>query len=160
MVFGKDDAVNENQPDNLPVNENNGVVTNEEPQVEPGDTPAPDSDIEVGSDVGMEFPVPGDDEVDEMIVEEGDVISDPIPPAETNSVEFTVDAFSFGYSMEEIRVKEGDMVVDEFNAATDKISEGGTASVTFVANKKGSFEYYCSVGNHRAQGMVGTLIVE
>lgn len=33
-------------------------------------------------------------------------------------------------------------------------------SVTFVADETGTFEYYCSVGNHRGQGMIGKLIVE
>lgn len=88
--------------------------------------------------------------------------------------EFTIDSFSFGYSMEEIRVNQGDTVtinltssqgfhdwtVDEFAAATDAINVGQTASVTFVADQTGEFEYYCSVGSHRLNGMVGTLIVE
>ena len=30
----------------------------------------------------------------------------------------------------------------------------------FTADKAGSFEYYCSVGEHKAMGMVGTLKVE
>ncbi|MFH1834569.1 MAG: plastocyanin/azurin family copper-binding protein [Methanobacteriota archaeon] len=53
-----------------------------------------------------------------------------------------------------------DWVVDEFNAATEKVSEGGSTSVEFIASEKGTFEYYCSVGDHRAQGMEGNLIVE
>jgi plastocyanin len=87
---------------------------------------------------------------------------------------FTLDSFNFGYSETEIRVKEGDTVtinltnsegfhdwvVDEFSAATEKIREGGETSVTFVADESGTFEYYCSVGSHRAAGMVGSLIVE
>lgn len=87
---------------------------------------------------------------------------------------FDVDSFSFGYSMDTITVSEGDTVtinltnsdgfhdwvVDEFDAATEKISAGGSTSVTFVADKAGSYEFYCSVGSHRANGMVGTLIVE
>lgn len=87
---------------------------------------------------------------------------------------FTMDSFNYGYSMEEIRVPAGttvtinltnsdgfhDWVLDEFDAATTQISAGDTTSVTFVADTPGSYEYYCSVGNHRAQGMVGTLIVE
>jgi plastocyanin len=32
--------------------------------------------------------------------------------------------------------------------------------IEFVANKKGKFEYYCSVGEHRAMGMKGNLVVE
>lgn len=81
---------------------------------------------------------------------------------------------SFEFSQSEIRVQEGqtvtvnftstgglhDWVVDEFDAATGKVSTDGSTSVTFVADKAGTYEYYCSVGNHRAQGMVGTLIVE
>lgn len=53
-----------------------------------------------------------------------------------------------------------DWVVDEFDAATEKVWATNSTSVEFVADKKGSFEYYCSVGQHRAQGMWGNLIVE
>ena len=90
------------------------------------------------------------------------------------AVIFTVVGSNFEYDMKEIRVQEGgtvtinlrsvdglhDWVVDEFDAATTQVQTNGEASVTFVADKKGSFEYYCSVGQHRANGMVGTLIVE
>lgn len=96
------------------------------------------------------------------------------PTAEDVERVFTLDSFNYGYSETELRVNEGDTVtinltnsggfhdwvVDEFGAATEKISAGDTTSVTFVADQAGTFEYYCSVGNHRAQGMVGTLIVE
>jgi plastocyanin len=53
-----------------------------------------------------------------------------------------------------------DWKVDEFGAATSVVSTGQTDEVVFIADTAGSFEYYCSVGNHRAQGMVGTLVVE
>ena len=53
-----------------------------------------------------------------------------------------------------------DLIIDEFNAKTKRIQPGETDTIQFVVNKKGNFEFYCSVGNHRAQGMVGTLIVE
>jgi plastocyanin len=58
--------------------------------------------------------------------------------------------------------KEGmhDFVIDEFNVKTKRIKAGETDTVTFVADKTGSFEYYCSVGTHRAMGMKGKLIVE
>ena len=58
--------------------------------------------------------------------------------------------------------KEGihDWVIDEFGVRTPKIQAGQSASVTFVADKTGTFEYYCSVGSHRARGMRGNLIVE
>ncbi|QQE63496.1 blue (type 1) copper domain protein [Leptolyngbya sp. BL0902] len=54
-----------------------------------------------------------------------------------------------------------DWVVDEFDAATEVISAGGDCStVEFVADQAGEFDYYCSVGNHRAEGMAGRFIVE
>lgn len=110
------------------------------------------------NDMGMEMPTP----------------DEPLEAAAGEVRTFTVDAFNYGYSMDEIRVNEGDTVVinltnsegfhdwvlDEFGAATEKIQNGNTTSVTFVADAAGTYEYYCSVGNHRAQGMVGTLIVE
>lgn len=85
-----------------------------------------------------------------------------------------VSGVNFAFDVPEIRVKEGDTVtinftsaegfhdwvVDEFDAATERVRDGGQTSVTFVAGAAGTYEYYCSVGNHRALGMVGTLIVE
>lgn len=87
---------------------------------------------------------------------------------------FAVTGANYEYSLSEIRVKKGDTVtinfesadgfhdwvVDEFSAATDRVQPGSQTSVTFVADKVGTFEYYCSVGSHRANGMVGKLIVE
>ena len=53
-----------------------------------------------------------------------------------------------------------DWVLDEFNAKTERVNPGQVSSVEFVADKKGTFEYYCSVGQHRANGMFGKFIVE
>jgi len=94
--------------------------------------------------------------------------------ADAAAVVFTVTGKNFEYTPSEIRVQEGytvtinfeseagfhDWVVDEFNAATEKVRPGTPTSVTFVASAAGTYEYYCSVGSHRAQGMVGNLIVE
>jgi cytochrome c oxidase subunit II len=87
---------------------------------------------------------------------------------------FTVTSSSFKFSPTEIRVKQGDkvrvtlnntngmhdFVIDEFNVKTKVIQGAGSDVVEFTADKKGTFEYYCSVGNHRQMGMVGKLIVE
>jgi len=81
---------------------------------------------------------------------------------------------NFRFSMDEIRVKEGDTVkiifksdggfhdwvVDEFDARTARVNTGEMAETEFIAGKKGAFEFYCSVGQHRQMGMVGRLIVE
>lgn len=86
-------------------------------------------------------------------------------------VALTAANFKFGAS--EITVKKGDRVrielkvvdgfhdwvVDEFNAKTAQVKAGEKTTVEFVAEKAGTFEYYCSVGQHRANGMVGKLIV-
>ena len=86
---------------------------------------------------------------------------------------FTLEAGMFYYSLKEIIVNKGDKVkivlnnvggthdwvVDEFSARTPQINVGETATVEFTADKIGTFEYYCSVGNHRQQGMVGKLTV-
>lgn len=87
---------------------------------------------------------------------------------------FTVNASNFKFDPKEIKVKKGDTVritlkasgmphdwrVDEFNAKTNVLQSGQQETIEFVANKTGTFEYYCSVGNHRANGMVGKLIVQ
>jgi len=79
-----------------------------------------------------------------------------------------------GVNNPDIKVKEGDKIrieftstkglhdwkIDEFNAATEKVNDGSSTSVEFVADKKGTFEYYCSVGQHRAEGMKGNFVVE
>ena len=61
-----------------------------------------------------------------------------------------------------------DFTLDEFAGAKTKQLQGGKGdakiynmqTIEFTATKKGTFTYYCSVGNHRAMGMEGTFIVE
>lgn len=91
-----------------------------------------------------------------------------------NAQSFTVTASNFSYDVPEIRVKQGDTVaitfinsegfhdfnLDEFNVKTQQLQAGQEETVSFMADKVGTFEYYCSVGQHRANGMVGKLIVE
>lgn len=88
--------------------------------------------------------------------------------------EIRVTGSNFAFDPKEIRVKEGtrvrlvfinaagthDWVIDEFSARTKILQGAGSDTVEFVANKRGTFEYYCSVGTHRQMGMKGNLIVE
>jgi plastocyanin len=53
-----------------------------------------------------------------------------------------------------------DFVLDVFNVKSDLIGAGKSTTVEFTPDKTGEFQYYCSVANHRAMGMVGTLVVE
>lgn len=87
--------------------------------------------------------------------------------------EFTVTGSNFKFAPTTMTVKKGDtvsitfvnsggmhdFVIDEFNARTKVIQGGAQETITFVADKAGSFEYYCSVGEHRQMGMKGTLTV-
>ncbi len=53
-----------------------------------------------------------------------------------------------------------DLVIDEFGVATSQLGDEEEEEVEFVADKAGTFTYYCSVGNHRQMGMVGKLVVQ
>jgi plastocyanin len=88
--------------------------------------------------------------------------------------EFTVTGSSFMYNPAAITVNHGDSVkitfknsggmhdwkIDELGLSTKKIKTGEEEVLEFVADKAGTFEYYCSVGDHRAKGMKGTLVVK
>jgi nitrite reductase (NO-forming) len=96
----------------------------------------------------------------------------PLPRISTST--FDIRSRNYRFSLPEIRVPLGSMVrvnlindegfhdwaIDEFNAKTKQLTAAQSDSVEFIANKVGTFEYYCSVGNHRSQGMVGKLIVQ
>ena len=88
--------------------------------------------------------------------------------------EFTIDAANFAFSLKTMTVSKGDTVkitlnntegmhdlrIDEFNIATEVLQLGKSQMIEFVASQSGTFEFYCSVGNHRAMGMKGTLTVK
>lgn len=89
--------------------------------------------------------------------------------------EFTVESSPFKFVPNTINVKMGDhvkitltngsgmhnFVIDELNVKSKMLSTAGATDVIeFVASKKGTFKYYCSVPGHRAKGMEGTLTVE
>ena len=100
--------------------------------------------------------------------------SEEVATVVTEIKEFAVTGDNFSFSPAEIKVKQGDRVkiiftnargnhdfkLDEFAVATKLLKAGESETVEFVASKTGSFEYYCSVGTHRAMGMVGKLVVE
>ncbi len=85
-----------------------------------------------------------------------------------------VEAGSFYYKPNEIRVKKGqkvkivmksvsmmhDFVIDELDVRMPVTKNGETGEVEFTPTQVGEFEYYCSVGQHRANGQVGKIIIE
>ncbi len=89
--------------------------------------------------------------------------------------DFTVEGTPFAFAPKTMEVKVGetvritfvnkegfhDLVIDEFaGARTKQLKAGESETIVFVADKAGTFEYYCSVGDHRVMGMVGTLTVK
>lgn len=85
-----------------------------------------------------------------------------------------VTADDFTYDVKEIRVKQGekltvsvtnsegmhDFVIDELSVNSGMIKAGDTVELEIPTDKPGTYEYYCSVGQHRQMGMKGTLIIE
>lgn len=54
-----------------------------------------------------------------------------------------------------------DLVFDTLDMGTKQIKAGQSETLEFTAPEtKGDYVFYCSVGNHRAMGMVGKMIVE
>ena len=88
--------------------------------------------------------------------------------------EFVITGQKFSFTPSSITVKKGDRVkitfknidgfhdfkIDEYGIATKQAQSPSEEVLEFTADKTGSFEYYCSVGTHRAMGMKGTLKVE
>ena len=115
-----------------------------------------------------------EDQADTTEISDASETAEPVPEqAAVNEVVFNLTGVNFTFSETSLTVNKGnkvtinftsnagfhDWVIDEFGASTDKVNAGQSTSVTFVAGEAGEYEYYCSVGNHRAQGMVGKLIV-
>ena len=107
----------------------------EDKQVADGE---PDVVLELTAE-GREFYIAGEDEENpDLTVAQGDVVQVKL----------------------EITGGFHDWVVDVFDVANEQMSAGNTDTIQFVADESGEFEYYCSVGTHRQEGMYGTLIVE
>lgn len=91
----------------------------------------------------------------------------------TDETVIEMEAGSFYYTPNVITAKKGekirivmksvsmmhDFVIDELGVKMPVVKDGDTGTVEFVADKVGSFEYYCSVGQHRANGQIGTITI-
>jgi len=104
-----------------------------------------------------------------------DVEADTPEPAAGTVKEFSVVGTSYKFTPATLTVNKGDtvritfksqggmthdLVIDEFGVATSQLGDEEEEEVEFVADKAGTFTYYCSVGNHRQMGMVGKLVVQ
>jgi plastocyanin len=85
-----------------------------------------------------------------------------------------VEAENFSFSMKEIRVEKGeklivkftnkegfhDFLIDELKVNSGMVAQANTIELEIPTDTVGTYEYYCSVGQHRANGMFGKLIIE
>ncbi|MDA1316906.1 MAG: cupredoxin domain-containing protein [bacterium] len=120
----------------------------------------------------------GDAMVKEEVMEakpEGEAMMKKEEGAMMEEVDYTLDLQNFSYAPNVMEAKVGetlkvkivnvggfhDFVIDELGVASSQIGEGESEVVEIVipADATGEYEFYCSVGNHRAQGMVGTLMI-
>jgi len=88
--------------------------------------------------------------------------------------EFSLATTDFSFGLKEIRARKGDTIkllitnnggihsfkINEFSINIGEIKEGETKVVEFLADKVGTFTYYCGEGDHRNLGMEGKLIID
>ena len=132
---------------------------------------APATDKETAKPNPMEAQIPVD-----LTDEQKGQLKTGVEAHEPKELTFNVTGGSFYFTPNEIRVKQGDkvkivftnvlgthdFVLEAFNVRTKIIKDGESDTIEFVADKKGAFEYYCSVGKgyHRMKGQIGVLLVE
>lgn len=120
---------------------------------------------------------------DEVMVEESttvpvDAMIEETSDAMMEEADFTVEMAPFSFTPSTMTVQAGDtvrvkivnkegmhdFVIDELDVKSSQLTEVDESEViefTVPADASGeTYEYYCSVGEHRAMGMVGTLVVE
>jgi len=94
----------------------------------------------------------------------------------TGELTFNITGGSFYFAPNEIRVKQGDkvkivftnaggmhnLILEVYNVKTKDLKTDESDTVEFTADKKGTFEFYCGIGNgyHRQKGQIGVLLVE
>lgn len=106
---------------------------------------------------------------------EGENTNNDTSMSDSKVKEIVVTASNFKFSSSEITVNKGDHVkiilkngegthdlfLDGYNLKTKILNkEGQEDSIEFVAETTGTFEFYCTIGSHRAMGMTGNLIVK
>lgn len=97
----------------------------------------------------------------------------PQADSSSSSEEIMVMGSSFKFEPSQINAKVGETVkirfmntsgthnltIDGLNVTTKTLASGQEEVVEFTPDRAGTFQFYCSVGSHREQGMVGTLTV-
>lgn len=95
------------------------------------------------------------------------------PTGETVEIQIVGNEYSFSPSSFEINAGDKiiltfrnvgkmphNLVIDELDVATKNVPRGQSDTVEFTTTQSGSLRYYCSISNHAALGMVGSLEVK
>lgn len=137
-----------------------------------GNKPAPENTLESGNMVEASASPVGSPALDATTMEEqGDAAVSGMVEDDVKVIE--MEAGAFYYEPSTIEVKKGQKVrvvfksvdmmhdfnVDELKIKSEIVKSGSTSTFEFTADQVGKFEYYCSVGQHRQNGQIGTLIV-
>ncbi len=106
------------------------------------------------------------------------VMNSSMPSSDSGSMsetkEVIISSSNFKYTPSLINVNKGDKVkitlknnggmhdlfIDGYNIQTKIIESGQEDSIEFTADKAGTFDFWCTVGKHKAMGMVGRLVVQ
>ena len=110
-----------------------------------------------------------------------EVVSEPqaqtsTPEADLQEVlEIVVDGDEYSFSPPKLTLQKGQKVrlvfnnkgslphnltIDKLNLATKTVGREQSDTLEFTPDQEGVFEIYCSIGNHKASGMVGEVSVE
>jgi plastocyanin len=86
--------------------------------------------------------------------------------------EVQIEAQNFSFSPKTIEVRQGEEIHFQVNnkggfhsfaipeySIDEKTPEGQVTEIRWTADKKGTFEFNCSVGDHASKGMKGTITV-
>lgn len=85
----------------------------------------------------------------------------------------TIEIVNFKFTPDAFQVNEGDtititikstqgvhnFVIEELGVRSKTLKEGESEEITFVPSKKGAFKFFDSLGQHRAMGLEGTIVV-
>lgn len=145
--------------------------------------PAGDTQNTVGSETGDAMTEDDAMMEDDAMEEDGDAMMEDDAMMDDEAMmegntEYTIEMSNFEYSVESITASPGetltinlvnvegqhDFDIDELGVDTEVTSSGDENTVTVEipadAEPGTEYAYYCSVGNHRALGMEGTITVQ
>lgn len=134
-------------------------------------------EMETEPDVPSEDEEPDTSEQEQTESEEQTSEEETTQESESEVREVVVEGGSYFYEPENIDVEQGetvrfifentgglhDLVLEDSDgndvAGTEQINGGESDSFTYTFEDTEDFEFYCSIGSHRAQGMEGTVTV-